>query len=73
MFMEMLFRLGVTKRFITIWIGATVVAGIVANIALWTRHPRALYWIYGIYFGAIALWSLSRIVQLLATPKSKSN
>jgi hypothetical protein len=73
MSLQPLFLLGVTKRFIAIWVAGTVVAWIVANIALQMRHPRALYWIYGIYFGAIGLWSLSRIIQLLATPKNKSN
>ena len=62
---EMRYRLRLTKLEIAILIGGWGVSWITANVALRTGHPRMLYWIYGVYFGAVMLWSFSRIVKLL--------
>jgi hypothetical protein len=69
----MRYRLRLTKPDLVILVGGWGVSWIAANIALKTRHPRALYWIYGIYFGAILLWSFSRIVRLLLRSEVSRN
>ena len=65
----MRYRLRLTKRDLAILVGGWGVSWIAANIALKTRHTRALYWIYGIYFAVILLWSFSRIIRVLLRPE----
>jgi hypothetical protein len=69
----MRYRLRLTKRELAIYITGAGVSWIAANVALRARHPRALYWIYGIYFGALGLWSLSRIVGLLMNSQKEDS
>ena len=63
--MELSHRLIFTKWVVVILIAGSWISWIAANFAIRTGHRWALYWIYGASFGAIALWSLSRIVRLL--------
>ena len=67
--MEVSNRLVFTKRVVAVLIVGGLLSWIAANFALRFGYPRLLYWIYGLYFGSIALWSLTRIVRLLSPQK----